>query len=166
MSFFLTIFAGPARDNKAPHLLLQRRLRALPLSRDFFHRGREENATPHLMTPNRSCHILLCPHELYPYLFISGMEKLRVPYHAAMLPYCHAAMPSSDIFPHIPTFQPVHTISRAPGPPGPPGPPSKPSPRCTWQGSFDPHRQPHRLAAAGRPRQGAVVARSLGEERR
>jgi polynucleotide 5'-kinase involved in rRNA processing len=46
MSFFLTIFTGPARDNKAPHLLLQRRLRALPLSRDFFHRGREENTTP------------------------------------------------------------------------------------------------------------------------
>ena len=46
MSLFLPTFPGPARDSKAPHLLLQRRLRALPLSRDFFHRGREENTTP------------------------------------------------------------------------------------------------------------------------
>ena len=94
-------------------------------------------------------------YELYPYLFIFGMEKLRVPCHAAMPPYCHAAMPSSDIFPHIPTFQPVHTPIQAIPPLHLAGvlrssPPAAPPGRC-WPAVTGRSRSP-------KPRGGATLS--------
>lgn len=118
------------------------------------------------MTPNRSCHILLCPHELYPYLLSFGMEKLRVPCHAAMPPYCHAIFRYLPTYSHIPTSSHQGPrASRAPRAPRAPiqaipplhlagvlrsSPPAAPPGRC-WPAATGRSRSP-------RPRGGATLS--------